>query len=259
MSALQARRDLDRNWRTYDSPSVVAHYLALGGLQPPEDAILDLLRPLLPGMRMLDIGVGTGRTTPHFQALVREYTAIDYSPKMIEACKRRFPHIQGVFRVGDARAMTEFSTAAFDLVLFSFNGIDVVSHEDRMRELREIGRVLSPGGSLVFSSHNIRSLKLMYQVGLSGGPKTVAKHLVRAAGVRLRNGLTPATGRYARIYDGAHRFRLRQYYATPEEQLRQLTDAGFADARIFSLEGQPVDRAMLPSVTDSWLYYLCIA
>ena len=32
---------------------------------------------------MLDIGIGTGRTTTIFSAIAKEYTGIDYSPNMI--------------------------------------------------------------------------------------------------------------------------------------------------------------------------------
>lgn len=249
----------DANRAAYESPGVVEYYLRdTHDLEPAERAIIDLLRPRLAGMRMLDIGVGAGRTTVHLQPLVKEYVAIDYAPAMIEACKRRFPHLEGAFRVGDARAMPEFGPGRFDLVLFSFNGLDAVSHDGRMGVLREVARVLAPGGSFVFSSHNLRTLPQLYRIRLARNPRALARSLIRAAGLRLRNGLRPAAGSHALIYDGAHLFRIKQYYVLPEEQVRQLHEAGYTDVRVFALDGQPVaDERTLSRVTDSWLHYLC--
>ena len=40
---------------------------------------------------MLDIGVGTGRTTMHFAGLVKEYVGVDYSSALIQACPEKIP------------------------------------------------------------------------------------------------------------------------------------------------------------------------
>jgi ubiquinone/menaquinone biosynthesis C-methylase UbiE len=41
-------------------------------------------------MKMLDIGVGDGRTTMHFAQAAEEYWAIDYSQVMIAAYRKSF-------------------------------------------------------------------------------------------------------------------------------------------------------------------------
>src|SRR5262249_12955489 len=126
-------------------------------LQPPEETILRLLLPGLATARMLDLGVGGGRTTLHFAKWVHEYVGADYSPSMITACQKRFSgypaHIS--FQVCDARALGLFESASFDFVLFSFNGLDYVGHDDRLKILQEIRRVGNPGGHFCFSSHNL--------------------------------------------------------------------------------------------------------
>jgi ubiquinone/menaquinone biosynthesis C-methylase UbiE len=50
--------------------------------------------------------------------------------------------------------MPAFENETFDFVMFSFNGLDYLSHSDRLLALGEIRRVLKPAGLLLFSSHN---------------------------------------------------------------------------------------------------------
>ena len=47
-----------------------------------------------------------------------------------------------------------FPDAAFDIVAFSYNGLDAVGFEDRHVVLDEVARVLAPGGVFAFSSLN---------------------------------------------------------------------------------------------------------
>ena len=106
----------------YASAAVVRRYSDANELFGAERAILDIVRDDLPQWRMLDLGVGVGRTTLHFAPLVREYVGADLSPAMIEACRARFsgqswPHVG--FRICDARSMPEFEDGSFDFVLFS--------------------------------------------------------------------------------------------------------------------------------------------
>src|SRR5205809_745633 len=120
------------NQYVYHRSKVAAQYSQQSYLEPSEEIILHLLLPDLPNARMLDLGVGGGRTTLHFAKWAKEYVGADYSPSMIAQCQRRFSgypaHLS--FRVCDARSMGMFETGSFDFTLFSFNGIDSVSHED---------------------------------------------------------------------------------------------------------------------------------
>jgi ubiquinone/menaquinone biosynthesis C-methylase UbiE len=95
--------------------------------------------------RVLDLGVGGGRTTHSLAPHASLYIGIDYSRAMIEICQDRFPHHQ--FEPGDARDLSRFPAEWFDFVLFSYNGIDFVDHADRLQVLKEIARVSHLGGS----------------------------------------------------------------------------------------------------------------
>jgi SAM-dependent methyltransferase len=104
------------------------------------------------GGAILDIGIGGGRTVPLLQGAGRSYVGIDFSPAQIAVGRERFPGTD--LREMDARALA-FGPEQFDLVVFSFNGIDSVGIADRPAALREIHRVLRPGGTFVFSALNL--------------------------------------------------------------------------------------------------------
>src|SRR5262249_11469211 len=138
-----------------NSAEVVSYYEGQTELQACEKHLFE--NHLKPGMAILDIGVGGGRTTPHLSGISGRYVGVDYSKAMVETCRRRFPTLE--FRNCDATDMRQFADSAFDAVVFSFNGIDSIrSGEGRARCLAEISRVLTPEGIFIFSSHNARAL-----------------------------------------------------------------------------------------------------
>jgi SAM-dependent methyltransferase len=101
---------------------------------------------------VLDIGIGTGRTTTYLTLLSDDYVGIDYTPAMVESAKARHPGRD--LQHGDARDLSAWSDDRFALVMFSFNGLDAVDHDDRAVALREFARVVAPDGYVVYSTHN---------------------------------------------------------------------------------------------------------
>jgi ubiquinone/menaquinone biosynthesis C-methylase UbiE len=145
------------NLRTYRVPEVASHYASLNYLTPCERLLFRTY--IKPGMSVLDLGVGGGRTTSCLSRVASRYVGVDYSEAMIRACRRKFPELN--FLLADASDLSAFEDASFDAVVFSYNGLDcVVPDEKRLRCLRECWRVLRPDGVLVFSSHNPRSILL---------------------------------------------------------------------------------------------------
>jgi SAM-dependent methyltransferase len=140
------------NQNTFSNAAVAQHYVSMTSLFPPEARALDKIRSVVKGRPIMDIGVGSGRTTPYLLELSKDYVAIDYSPEMIARCRTRFPGVK--FEVGDARRLEGYPTGYFGLLLFSFNGLDYVQHPDRMQILRECHRVVRDDGWFLFSSHN---------------------------------------------------------------------------------------------------------
>jgi ubiquinone/menaquinone biosynthesis C-methylase UbiE len=109
--------------------------------------------------KILDIGCGLGRTTQPLSDMGFEVIGIDVSEAMINKARAKFPTID--FRIGDAYDLP-FRDEAFEYTLFSFNGIDHIHPERRrIQALREIHRVLKPGGLFLFSSHNSWSIDVV--------------------------------------------------------------------------------------------------
>jgi SAM-dependent methyltransferase len=102
--------------------------------------------------RILDLGCGAGRTT--FGLSQEGYTNLvgaDLCPTMIRQAQAQAPHLR--FRVADACRLP-FPAKSFDGCFFSFNGLMTIPRRSRrIAALREIRRVLKPGGRLVFTTH----------------------------------------------------------------------------------------------------------
>jgi len=260
----------DHNHQVYIARDIVQHYRQLNQLQPAEQSILDLFGDEWSKMKMLDVGVGGGRTTQHFSGVVQEYVGIDYSDEMIAACQKRFPTSSQsssqsrVFEVVDARDMSQFADNSFDFILFSFNGIDSLSHQDRLQVFQEVNRVGKTGGYFFFSSHSLQGLEreFNWRNQISLNPLKTYVNLVMFAILRFCNrSISPQQIKDSAreiIQDESHNFRLKQYYIRPQEQLNQLK-ADFGDVRIYSWNSglELTNQQDLDANFDMWLYYLC--
>ncbi len=254
------------NRKTYRKKRIVKIYSEQTHLQEPEKTILNLIKSDLPKMKMLDIGVGGGRTTLHFAKLVKEYVGIDYSEEMIAACRKRFSdhpeHIS--FKVCDSRNLNVFKDNSFDFILFSFNGIDYVSHKERLKIFQEIKRILNPEGYFCFSSHNLQSIhklfdlreQMHFQADLP--KKLVRWFLTRYVYNRSVNVGKMKTLPFTVFNDGAERFGLQTYYIKPFDQVKQL-QSNFQNIRLFLLNSgnEADDKINLNNINDDWIYYLC--
>jgi ubiquinone/menaquinone biosynthesis C-methylase UbiE len=268
---------------------VVSEYAGFEFLLPPERAILEEIGPGLAEARMLDVGVGAGRTTIHFAPLVGEYVGIDLSPDMIDACRTRFAERpwNATFAVCDVRDLLRFASASFDFVLFSFNGIDTVGgRPDRLAAFAEIHRVSRPGARFCFSSSNLRFALLRSSVPAAlwsfarRSPAAALRHprgLRRTvADARRWRRLNPALREAAARGEGLvvedrprHEFsaefyaspkariRTEKYYIDPAKQVEQLVTGGFENVRTFDPDGREIDGKALAAEANWWLYYLC--
>src|SRR3954453_1608144 len=80
-----------------------------------EQLLLQRFRDRWRDMSMLDLGVGSGRTTYTFAPIVGRYVAVDYSPEILPAARQIMPAAEHVeIREGDARRLDELFDERFD-------------------------------------------------------------------------------------------------------------------------------------------------
>lgn len=109
-----------------------------------------VLRPLLfEGLSgdLLDAGVGTGRNCP-FYPPGAEVSGIDLSPAMLARAQQRCPELAAAGRLWHMDVTRlEFPSGAFDAAVASFL-FCVLPDDAQVPALRELGRVVKPGGSI---------------------------------------------------------------------------------------------------------------
>jgi ubiquinone/menaquinone biosynthesis C-methylase UbiE len=105
---------------------------------------------LVRGPRLLEIGVGTGKNMLNYPKGV-EVTAIDLTPGMLDRARKRATKLNiGVdLRLGDAQNL-DFPDDTFDEIVETFVFCSV---PDPLLGLKEIVRVLKPGGRLFMLEH----------------------------------------------------------------------------------------------------------
>ena len=151
LNKVSLSKEEQMNCLSYSRPEQIAVYNTQK-LKPQEELIFAQYFKNKPRLKILDVGCGEGRTSIHLHNLGHEVIAIDLVPEMIVAAKNKYPQID--FRVMNA-CVLDFNDQIFDVVLFSFNGLDCIYPEDkRWQAVAEIRRVLKKNGLYIMSSHN---------------------------------------------------------------------------------------------------------
>ena len=96
-------------------------------------------------MEVLELATGTGLMAIHIADAVRSIEATDFSPKMIEAAKKKNVPENVRFSVADATELP-FEDNFFDAVIIS-NALHIMPHPEGV--LENIKRVLKPNGILI--------------------------------------------------------------------------------------------------------------
>jgi SAM-dependent methyltransferase len=249
--------DIDKiNRATYARTAVVSWYDNLHFILKPEEVILKKITPTIKNKKLLDIGIGGGRTTKYLLDISSDYTGIDYTLSCTEVVRSKYPG--ATIFCCDARDLRVFAKATFDFVLFSFNAIDYMVHEDRIKSLKEIHRVLKSDGLFMFSTHNrdykyFDKLPWQEEVQLSAGYlKSCLYTLWHLPKHFLMKRHEIHTDEYAIINDTAHGFALLAYYISSKAQIRQLETTGFVDVEAYDMEGNQTEN----DSAFPWTYYL---
>lgn len=244
-----------RNRDVFNRDQTVSYYArrergqGADGLTACERHLFD--RHLRPGMDVLDLGVGAGRTTEYLSRLGGRYVGIDYAPAMVAMARSEHPGLE--FAVGDAQDLSSYSDSSFDSVVFAYNGLDCL-HPKKARSscLDECHRVLRPGGVLVLSSHSPRAIVarprdpdrhgLLHRMGARS--VLTARQLARVPPTR------PFISGAGYVRDTAHGG-LDLFTATPTYVTRELRNAGFAYVDMLGCD-YPAPSSKWPAPWSQW-------
>ncbi len=246
------------NRGTYERKRLVERYTYLP-LQIAEVMFLVKYRDEYVDKNVLDIGCGAGRTTAYMRHWAKDYTCIDYSEGMTDHCKRRFDGIRCL--CCDVRDMSAFRDQEFDFVLFANNGLDSLDHDDRIKGLLEVRRVLKDGGIFIFSSHN-RSYrhcrsepKLEFALDPAAMFRKVTLHRRRCRNRQKNRIFERDEEKFSIINDSSHLYSLITYYVDQRTQAEQLREQDFEPMEVYDWAGNSLGLHG-DDQESSWLYYV---
>jgi len=148
--------------KAYSVGETLEEYAKAEGVWPEEKEIFDKYFNNVG--RVLDIGCGGGRTSFYLASIRNKVTAIDLSPKLIKAAKKKALKRSGdiEFIVKDAQKL-DYPDNFFDGAVFSFNGIGFIPRKKgKIKFLKEIRRVLRPKGHFFFTADNFWFLNVYF-------------------------------------------------------------------------------------------------
>ncbi|MGM0883762.1 MAG: class I SAM-dependent methyltransferase [Bacillota bacterium] len=113
-------------------------------------AMMKLMPSDMNRLAVLDAGCAAGWYTEQFIRLGAQVTAVDLSPEMVGACKRRIGNKAEVFTC-DLTGPLPFKNETFNLIVSS---LTLHYIDDWVPTFHEFHRVMKPGGNLIFSVHH---------------------------------------------------------------------------------------------------------
>lgn len=190
-------RDLFKeNVDMYGTEGSVKHYENLKNMM---DSEISLIKKYFKG-KILDLGCGVGRTTKYIHDSGFNVIGVEIVGDMVKRAKEIYPGIK--FEQGDACEL-KFTDNKFDIVFFSFNGLDYIFPESkRIIALKEVERVLKKGGYFIYSSHNPLSLLFRFR------PNFILRNLKEG---KLFSKYKSEKNNFATFYT---------YFATPKNQIK---------------------------------------
>lgn len=256
-------------WRDRDA---LRHYRrSHDHLNEGERRVFSIALERAKGGRLLDIGVGAGRTAALLAPMVKDYVGIDYTPEMVRLSRLAHPHLR--IDQMDARDLSAFEDGSFDAVVFSYNGIDSVDAEGRLAILSEASRVLAPGGLFVFSTFHrnysgfTEGMRFSRRLLWTANPARLGARILRFGSSYITSAirkhrympLQQRDGEHALLLHHAHDFGILVYATTPSQLQSQLGVAGFATpAPLYGVSGDriPADDVSAERLAGEEYFYV---
>jgi ubiquinone/menaquinone biosynthesis C-methylase UbiE len=206
----QLRRDYGARWVPVDETEAMDQILnnrnpdefEAAGRRDAEQHIGPLLEST---DTVIDLGCGIGRVSRYVAPLCRELWAVDASETMLGYARERLAGLPNVrFALSRDLAFPDVPTASVD-VAYSLLTLQHVEREHAFRLLRELHRVLRPGGRAILTFPNLLSEQYLdaflhyVEVDEVGNPARArfytpeeVQRLLPAAGFEIRD-LVPET------------------------------------------------------------------
>ena len=152
-------KEIESIRKTYNSNEMLKTYgnaIDVVGLWESEKIIFN--KYVSTEKSILDLGCGAGRTTINlYKNGYKNIVGLDISNNFIEYaksyCKESDLDIE--FICADATNLDFASDNSYDVVFFSYNGMQCIpGKRNRDNVLKEVHRVLKPGGIYIFTAHN---------------------------------------------------------------------------------------------------------
>ncbi|MBQ8161538.1 MAG: class I SAM-dependent methyltransferase [Clostridia bacterium] len=184
--------------------------------------------PVFPEMEVLELGCGTGAAWRGLSEIVEQASRIvltDFSEGMLEKARDTLDGIMKIeFAVADIQDIP-YADISFDLVIANMMLYHV---PDIRKALREVRRVLRPGGTFVCATYGENGI-MEYLAGLfrDHGVREEANHTFT-----LQNGRT----QLERVFESVHRF--------DYDDALEVTDVSDLADYIYSLTGMSSLRAL---------------
>jgi SAM-dependent methyltransferase len=248
-----------REYRRHDTVELIR--ARSGWIDIGERILVNRIADEIRSQPILDVGVGGGRTAWMLRTISRDYVAVDYSPEMVEACRHEYPGLD--VRECDARDLSIFPDGAFALVVFSFNGIDVLDHVGRLQALAEMHRVLRPGGLMLYSTLNkkgslygsrpwarrqVSATRILFHL-----PSSLSRYRREHRNWRRQKPFEEDHASWAICAAGAYEFRILAHFTLPSTEQQALGSIGFAVEETLGCDGDPIES---DSTTTPYFYLL---
>jgi len=111
-------------------------------------------QPLVTDRRVLDLGSGEGFGPAILAESAKSVVGVDIDPLTVEHARLNYRREGLEFREGSATDLSDFADGSFDAVVL-FELIEHVAEQDDV--MREVARVLAPGGLLILSTPDRRT------------------------------------------------------------------------------------------------------
>ena len=108
-----------------------------------------------PSDHVVELGCGAGRMTRAIAARVDRVTAVDVAPRMLEIAREQNPGLDNVeWRLGDGKTLSGVPDGSAEVCISHIVLQHIPDPEVTLGYVREMGRVLRPGGHALFQVSN---------------------------------------------------------------------------------------------------------